>query len=179
MLGSDYRELIVPKRDNQNKKIAILAGGAALTIASIIFAMVSGQFLLLIISLLIGFGTWYLWIQNRIEYEYVISGDELTITKILAESKRKPMLTVSILKFTEFGNLCGASPVHADQTLVLACAEQDANAYYADFDHEDYGKTRLLITPNDDILAYLAKKLPRNLGFRWEPSRKNVTDENG
>ena len=112
--------------------------------------------------------------QNCIEYEYVISGDELQITKILAESKRKPMLTVSILKFSKFGCLTEADPIGSSTTLVLACAQQDENTYYADFDHEDYGQTRLLLSPNPDILLYLAKKLPRNLGFRYEPPAEDA-----
>ncbi len=173
MLGSDYRELIVPKRDNQGKKTAILFGGVLLALFTLILAF-TVHILMLLLTLAIGFGTWYLWTQNSIEYEYVISGDELVITKILAQSKRSPMLTVSILKFTAFGNLGSAPSIQANQTLVLACAEQDGSAYYADFDHAEYGPCRLLITPNDDILSYLAKKLPRNLGFRWEPSAETT-----
>lgn len=168
MLGSDYRELIVPKLDNQTKKYGILIGGIILTVLSVILALAGGLFLLLLLSLALGFGTWYLFTQERIEYEYVISGDELVITKILAESKRKPMLTVSIMKFTAFGNLREAGAPSDNQTLVLACTAQDSSAFYADFDHAELGRTRLILTPNDDILLYLAKHLPRSLGFRWE-----------
>ena len=96
MLGSDYRELIVPKLDNHAKKFGILIGGIALTAAVALFSLLSGKFLLLLIGVALGFGTWYLWVQNCIEYEYIISGDELEITKILAQSKRKPMLTVPL-----------------------------------------------------------------------------------
>ena len=168
MLGSDYRELIVPKLDNQGKKTGILAGGIAAGVLTLLLSLITGRMALLILPLLIGFGTWYLYVQNCIEYEYVISGDELVITKILAESRRKPMLTVSIDKFTAFGSIMGAPPVDAGTTLVLACSQQDTDTYYADFDHEDYGRTRLLLTPNEDILLYFVKKLPRNLGFRYE-----------
>ncbi|HBI86089.1 MAG TPA: hypothetical protein DDX71_07400 [Ruminococcus sp.] len=166
MLGSDYRELIVPKLDNHGKLIGILAGGGILTLASIILAIVSGRFLLLILSLALGAGTFYLSYNNRIEYEYVISGDQLDITKILSQSRRKPLLTVSLDKFTAFGKLTEAPPVSDSQTLVLACSAQDTACYYADFDHPEYGQTRLLLTPNEDILLYLEKHLPRSIGFR-------------
>lgn len=168
MLGSDYRELIVPRLDNSGKKIGILIGGGALTVAAIVFSLISGKFLLLFIAVLAAFGTWFLWMQNSIEYEYVISGDELQITKILSQSKRKPMLTVSITKFTAFGALRDAEHISNSATTVLACSAQDDTAFYADFDHSDFGQTRLIWTPNDDILLYLAKHLPRNLGFRWD-----------
>lgn len=166
MLGSDYRELIVPKLDNHGKLIGILAGGGLLTLAVIIIAIVSGRFLLLLLALVFGAGTFYLFYNNRIEYEYVISGDQLEITKILSQSRRKPMLTVSTDKFTAFGKLAEAPHISDSQTLVLACSAQDTACYYADFDHEQYGQTRLLITPNEDILLYLEKHLPRSIGFR-------------
>ena len=168
MLGSDYRELIVPRLDNSAKKYGILLGGCALTLVSVVIALVSGRFIMLLLSLVLGFGTWYLFTQERVEYEYIISGDELEVTKIIAESKRRPMLTVSLKKFTAFGALKEADAPGQSQTLVLACSAQDTSAFYADFDHDEYGQTRLVFTPNDDILLYLAKHLPRTLGFHWE-----------
>lgn len=173
MLGSDYRELIVPKLDNQAKKYGILIGGAVLTVLSVILALAGGFIWMLAVGLVLGFGTWYLFTQERIEYEYVISGDELTVTKIIAESKRKPMLTVSIHKFTAFGSLKDAGAPSDSVTLVLACAAQDSAAFYAEFDHDELGQTRLVLTPNDDILLYLAKHLPRTLGFRWEAQNQS------
>ncbi len=166
MLGSDYRELIVPKTDNGLQKTLILLGGSALTAALLIFSLLSGFMILLLLATALGFGTWYLWTCKRIEYEYVIAGDELNITKILAQSRRKPMMAVSIKKFTAFGRLSEAEG-SGSRTLVLACSAQDDTAYYADFDHESLGESRLVWTPNDDILEYLSKHLPRNLGFRF------------
>lgn len=168
MLGSDYRELIVPKLDNELKRSALLIGGIALTAASVIFFMLIGKPVLLLVSAALGVLTWYLNFTNRIEYEYILSGDELTVTKILAESKRKPMLTVSLTKVTACCKFSEAEPVSANQTIVLACTAQDDTAFCLDFDHPQYGQTRMLWTPNDDILLYLVKMLPRNLRFRWE-----------
>ena len=168
MLGSDYRELIVPRLDNTAKKNGILIGGALLTLAAVIVSLLYGNILTLFVAAGIGFGSWWLWTCNRIEYEYVIAGDELNLTKILAESRRKPMMAVSIKKFTAFGKLSEAAAQPAGQTTVLACAAKDDTAYYAEFDHETLGNTRLIWTPNDDILAYLSKHLPRNLGFRYD-----------
>ena len=169
MLGSDYRELIVPRLDNRAKAAGILVGGALLTLLIAAVSLIFGTPLLLLAAAAAGFLTWYLWSRERIEYEYVISGDQLDVTKILAESKRQPMLTVTLRQFTAFGQLRSAEPAPSGGTTVLACTEQDDTAFYADFDHESLGQTRLIFTPNDDILLYLAKHLPRNLNFRWEP----------
>ena len=79
-------------------------------------------------------------------------------------------------KFTAFGNLREAPQPSPSMTLVLACTAQDETAFYADFDHPELGQTRLVWTPNDDILLYLTKHMPRTLGFRWEP-QKNESAE--
>ena len=167
MLGSDYRELIVPKLDNRGKAAAILAVGSLLIILLIVLAFTVSTFFLLA-AVAAGFGVWYFFTQERIEYEYVISGDQLDITKIIAQSKRKPLIKVTFNTFQAFGSLRDAAPLSSSQTLVLACSAQDQSAFYADLDSSDYGQTRLVITPNDDILLYLAKHLPRSLNFSWE-----------
>lgn len=176
MLGSDYRELIVPRLDNQGKKAGILIGGSVLTAIVTLGALLTSRFILLLPALIAGFGTWYLWTQNRIEYEYIISGDELEVTKILAESRRKPMMSISTMKFTAFGNLREAPQPSPSMTLVLACTAQDETAFYADFDHPELGQTRLIWTPNDDILLYLTKHMPRTLGFRWDPQNNESAE---
>ena len=166
MLGSDYRELIVPKLDSRGRASAILIGGVLFVILLIVLAFTVSM-LFLFPAMAAGFGVWFLHRRERIEYEYVISGDQLDVTKIIAESRRKPMITVTFNTFSAFGNLRDAEPL-GSRTLILACSAQDQTAFYADLDHSEYGQTRLVFTPNQDILLYLAKHLPRSLNFRWD-----------
>lgn len=168
MLGSDYRELIVPRLDGSWKAPAVLIGGAALTVMVTAFSLLTGKFLLLLLAAAAGFATWYFWTAQRVEYEYIISGDELEITKILAESRRKPMFEASLKDFTAFGRLTEMPAASPSQTVVLACSAQDETAFCADLAHPTYGQTRLVFTPNDDILYYLSLHLPRHLDFRWD-----------
>ena len=175
MLGSDYRELIVPRLDQQSKPtITLIVGGIAVAACAALFFMTHSMLLILLAAA--GFGTWYFWRQSQVEYEYVIFGDEVRITKIIAQSKRKELLTTSLGKFTAFGNLSEAPAMHPGQALVLACAAQDNSAYYADFNHESFGQTRLLITPDDAILEYLSHHLPRTLNFRYTPPEQTEND---
>lgn len=169
MLGSDYRELIVPRLDQPNKPIITLIGGGIAVAVCIVLLFLTHSLLLLLVAAAVGFGTWYFWRQAQVEYEYVIFGDEVRITKIIAQSKRKEMLVTSLARFTAFGNLSDAPQPAPGQTLVQACALQDSSAYYADFSHESYGQTRLLFTPDASILEYLSNHLPRSLGFRYIP----------
>lgn len=166
MLGSDYRELIVPRLDSKARSTAVLIGGCALVLAALLLMLLTGKLLLLLLVAALGIGTWYLWTTQRVEYEYIISGDQLEITKILAESRRKPMITVSIKDFTAFRRLTEVTDGSTGQTLVLACSAQDDTAYCADMEQQNM---RIVFTPNEDILRYLELHLPRSLNFRYEP----------
>ena len=167
MLGSDYRELIVPRLDSKARSAAVLAGGIALTLLIVLLAMMTSK-LLILLAIAAGIGTWYLWTTQRVEYEYIISGDQLDITKILAESRRKPMITVSVRDFKAFGRLTEMPAAAPAQTVVLACSAQDETAFCADLDRTEHGQTRIVFMPNDDILYYLSQHMPRSLNFRWE-----------
>lgn len=168
MLGSDYRELIVPKQYGQGKTLGLVILCGAVAVITLIGALFTGAFALLLLTLIAGFGAWYFWYTGQIEYEYVISGDEMRITKIIAQSRRKEMLVFPLGNVTAFGRYTEAGADSAGQTLVLACTAPDSSAYYADLDHAQHGQTRLVLTPNDDILLYFEKHLPRRLNFRAE-----------
>ena len=167
MLGSDYRELIVPRAGQEEKSKFILIGGIVAVGALVALFFVTNSIITLLLAAAAGFGTWFLRSRSQIEYEYVIFGDEFRVTKIIAQTKRSEMLTCSLKTFTAFGSLAEAPQLSASQTLVLACTAQDHTAYFADFDHEQYGQTRLLFTPDASILDYLSKHMPRTIGFRY------------
>ncbi len=168
MLGSNYRELIVPKRDNIALRYGGTAVGILLIVLLVVIAFAISRMVVLLLTLPLGFGVWWFYTHQCIEYEYIIAEDQLTVTKLLAQSKRKEMLVVSMRTFKAFGKLNAAESLQSGQTLVLACSAQDASAYYAGFEHETLGMTRLVFTPNEDILLYLEKHLPRTLHFRYE-----------
>lgn len=170
MLGSNFFEALVPKQNTGGKAIATAIVGIVVTLLLAIVSILMQMYLLLILAMAAGFATWYLTISCQVEYEYVIAEDEFTITKVIAQSRRKPMVSTSLQKMTAFGHLSEASPLPDSHTLVLACATQDNSAYYAEFPHESYGNVRLIFTPDDRFLTYFAKHLPRNLQFRYESS---------
>lgn len=160
MLGADYMELIVPRREYRGKGLRLAAAafvGIVLSAGLIVLAFATGMMLLLFLVMLTGFAGWLLWRREKVEYEYVLSGDELRVTKIIAQSKRKELICVSLRDFQVRGRLSAAEPLSESATLVLACAAQDDTAYFADFDHSDYGATRLVFTPDSRMLEYLDK----------------------
>lgn len=92
---------------------------------------------------------YYLGTKQYIEYEYIITNGEIDIDKIVAKSKRTRLLTVKVSTFTAYGELTQDIKDDDSLTLVLASENTGIDDWYADFENESYGKTRLIFTPNE------------------------------
>ena len=94
------------------------------------------------------------------EYEYTFTNGELDIDKIIAQTKRKEMLSVSVGKFTDFGRYDVNTPEEtADMTIIMATDNIAEHEFYADFTHEYYGKTRLVFAPNEKVVSNIINSL--------------------
>ncbi len=171
MFNPNYCEALVKKEQGsglRNKGTLILMLGTVPVVLITLFALLFGLYPLLLVSILIAFGAWYLSTQQRIEYEYIFSDDDFTITKIIAEGKRKPLIEVSMKQVTAFGKLNEASPCGESVTLVLACRAEDEDAYYMDVTHPEYHEVRIVFTPTPRCLQFCSDHLPRVLRFYYK-----------
>ena len=118
------------------------------------------SFLLFLAAIGAGFGTYLLFKNTKIEYEYTFTNGELDIDKIIAQTKRKEMLTISVGKFTAFGKYDAETPEEtSDMTIVFATDNIVEHEYYADFPHEALGSTRLIFVPNEKMISNIIKFL--------------------
>lgn len=165
-----FLEYII-KKNRDAKDWAITAGGyfAALILSFIILGFV--RFLGGIGFLLIA-GAWYgaFWLMRSrdIEYEYILTNNELDVDKIASKRRRKHILTVDFRSV----ELCAKTddPLYAAdynnaQGIIkkydfTGISENDI--YFADFAGES-GKTRILFQPSDKIRESLRLINPRNV----------------
>lgn len=106
----------------------------------------------------------YLLVQGRyVEYEYTFTNGELDIDKIIAQKKRKELLTVEVRNFSDFGKYSDDMEETEDMTVVYATDNIISNEYYADFEHKEYGRTRLIFVPDERMLENIKKFLPAKL----------------
>ncbi len=106
----------------------------------------------------------YLLIQGRsVEYEYTFTNGELDIDKIIARKKRKALLSVEVRTFSAFGKYSDDMEESEDMTVVFATNNIAADEYYADFEHNEYGRTRLVFVPDERMLGNIKKFLPAKL----------------
>ncbi|MCQ2490066.1 MAG: DUF6106 family protein [Ruminococcus sp.] len=156
------------------KKIIILVGGILLTVMLAAFSVLMlGQGLLPFVGLVLaaatGVGTYWIITNMYVEYEYTFTNGELDIDKIIAKKKRIEMLSVSVGRFREFGRYDENTPDETDDmTVVFATSNIASEEFYADFDHDAYGSTRLVFCPDEDMLINMNKNLPRALRINTE-----------
>lgn len=160
------------------KSMALFVGGALLTLLLAGLALVvlfNGSPLGFLFGAALacasGFGTWRLFQNMQVEYEYTFTNGSLDIDKILAKTRRKELLTLEVRKVTDFGVYDSSVSEPSDMTIVEAAGtprvidEENGEAkkpvsYYADFPHEEYGNTRLIFTPDEKMLGMITRALP-------------------
>ena len=136
----------------------VIAGLAVLQLTKPIFAMLG-----LILAAVAGYGTYFAVQGSYVEYEYTFTNGELDVDKIVAKKKRTAMVSTAIKKFTAFGKYTDGMDESEDMTVVIASDNIASHEYYADFQHEEYGLTRLIFAPDERILDNIKKSLPPQL----------------
>lgn len=136
----------------------VIAGLAVLQLTKPIFAMLG-----LILAVAAGYGTYFAVQGSYVEYEYTFTNGELDVDKIVAKKKRTAMVSTDIKKFTAFGKYTDGMDESEDMTVVIASDNIASHEYYADFQHEEYGLTRLIFAPDERILDNIKKSLPPQL----------------
>lgn len=166
----NFAEQLVRKQPNSSdnfKRVVTFIGGIVVTILLVVLAFINLGNILCFLGLVLaagsGYGTYFLVEGMYIEYEYTFTNGELDIDKIIAKKKRSELVTAEVRKFTAFGKYTDNMEESDDMTVVISSDNIASHEYYADFDHEEYGKTRLIFSPNEKMLENIKKTLPRNL----------------
>ncbi|MBE7020266.1 MAG: hypothetical protein E7411_02385 [Ruminococcaceae bacterium] len=113
--------------------------------------------LICLIWALFFYGAWWLSQKLCVEYEYIVTNDELDVDRIIAKKTRKRLLTVSVKKFEEFG--CANKEKIAELKnrnfkviLDASSGSCDDMPYYAVFDNKQGESMLLIFNPTDRML---------------------------
>lgn len=171
-----FKEQMI-KKENTSKdttmRFLIAFASIALAFGVIMFTIMLRYFLPMafFIGGVIIYGGFYL-IQNlNLEYEYIFTNGDLDVDKIIAARNRKHLITVKVNDITDIGEYSEGGG--SDRTTVIASARNsELTDWYLDFKHHEYGDTRLIFTPNEDMLRVIKSHLPRAIR-----SKVNVADK--
>lgn len=141
--------------------LGLILGAAACMLASMYLEI---TFLVVIAVGLLALGVWLVSGMN-VEYEYIVTNNEMDIDKIIGRRKRKRMITVDLSKADDFGKYPPEKNIESD-TTVHATTGLEKNAHYLLVQHKDYGKVKVIFNPNEKIREAIVQEFPNSLSAR-------------
>ena len=168
-----YLELIIKQKYTFSKVIllillyltaTVLALGVLLIAAfSPAVMQLSGFFIALVF-----FGVWFVHKRFSVEYEYIVTNDELDVDRIVAKRSRKRLVTVSSRSFDEFGAVEGSDIMNRKRSfkvvLDASIGKGSVNRYYATFNNKHGDRMLLIFNPTSKMIDSFRIYNPRVIG---------------
>lgn len=160
-----------PTSADRAKLVLISVAGILLASAVMFFAIITGFMVLVIIAVGLIAGTVYYISGAYVEYEYIITNDEMDIDKIIGKRKRKRMITVDLSAAEAFAPYPSDEDIKADAT-VFASSGSETDAYYLITSHSSYGKVKVIFNPGERIREAIIQELPNALRIKLKHNVK-------
>ncbi len=165
-----YVECLV-KRRTDGVTLALKIGVVLASIAlglGLFFVCVATQLLsafgILALALCI-WGGWMILRRFELEFEYILTNFDLDIDTIIAQKKRRRLISFDLRRVEQFAFYDEARRRQLESANVNkrldASSHVDGETWYLLFDHKDHGKTLLLFSPDERIRKAVQAASPR------------------
>ncbi len=170
-MDSFVEQIVVKKKTlKQVLVVAVICVIAVFLIAaSILLVRIMGLLSAIVITAVF-YGAWYLLTAQNIEYEYCITNDTIDIDCIIAQRKRKRMVSVNGKKIESAGKYVPAQWENRkmDRTVVAAPSQNEDNLYYFTYHSKKNGNTLVVFQPDDRVKDSFYQGLPRLIQLEWD-----------
>lgn len=165
-------QIIVKKTDGKDllKRFAIISVTMLLVVISL-FCTVFIYPMLIFIGVGAVYVAWLMFAATSVEYEYIVTNNELDIDKIMGRRRRKRLITLKLSTSEAWGEYKEEQRLSANVTVAAHdCSLQ--NLWYILGTHEKHGRVLLLFTPADNVLFAVNKSMPYSLRSREITARE-------
>ena len=111
------------------------------------------------------YAVWYVFSIQKVDFEYSVSGNELTVAKVIALRKRKNICKIQINEIERLEK--DDTEIKKMRFLKTFIAARDIDSkdenYFAVFNSPAYGRCLLVFTPNEDILNGMKPHLKKDI----------------
>ncbi len=156
-----YLEFLIKQKYTFGKIVLLIFLYSVATILSLgvfIIAIVNPAVMQLsgFIVALIFFGVWFVNKRLSVEYEYIVTNDELDVDRIVAKRSRKRLVTVSVKNFDDFGvaedNIIFKKKRDFKVVLDASIGKGSINRYYATFYNKHGDRMLLIFNPTSKMI---------------------------
>ncbi len=151
-------------------KVGIIVAGIILLIVLGFLSMILGEFSIFAIAAMmgVGYGAWFLLTSQNVEFEYSFTNGEIDIDKIVAQRKRKRMITVVCRQVEAMGKYKAAAHEHTNyKTRIFACEDErdEQNTWYVVYNSVNFGKTLVVFNPPEKMLSAMKPFIPKTIVY--------------
>lgn len=150
-----YNEQMIQKQTEPKDIMMriLIAIGTALIIAICIFAALMFGFLpLIVVAAGAVYLSYLLFSGTFVEYEYIVTNNDLDIDKITGKRKRKRLVTVKLNTVKQWGEYTESAGSDVSAT-VMATDATGYDAWYLIADHDRLGKIMVIFTPSQETIT--------------------------
>ena len=172
-----FSEQLLQKRNTgRDTVIRVLYCLGAAVLAAAAAAATPFVGLVLPIAVIAGIIWLLVWLLQgtMVEYEYIVTNDDLDIDKITGRRKRKRMVTVSLRGVKSLAEYTSGSVIDADVT-VMAHDESGENMYCLICNITEYGDVAVIFNPNNRTLYNMIGGFSPKVKHEYEELYKRVT----
>jgi len=172
-----YTEQIVKKKKGivgWSILAAILVGAIAIIYVGLLMPQ-----LFLMIMLGVGFGMWYLIGTQNVEFEYCVTNGDIDIDQIVAQRRRKRIVSVRGQKLQTIAPLTedALKGKKVDRFVMAAPSLNEEGNWYFTYTSKKSGFTAVVFQPNEKVLYSIHRGLPRLAQIEMEKAGYQPTEE--
>lgn len=151
---------VKPNSKTKMKKTLIIVAGIIIAAVGMIFG---GSFIGPIVVVAVLFGGSYLIKGMNLEYEYILTNNELDIDKIMNKERRKRIFTIDFKGISVMAHIDDGvrKPEfeRAQKTIDISSGEKGPNTYVIVFMNEN-DLTQLILEPNEEMQQAMFRQAP-------------------
>ena len=152
-------QIVAKKKGGKEYGIIFLVILAALVLTAALFLLFPP---LMVLVVGIGYGAWWLITSQNVEYEYSVTNGDIDIDQIIAQRKRKRIVSVSGSKIESLVpyNAAEYANRHFDRT-VMAAPSMEAATWCFTYHSKKNGHTLVVFSPEERVLNALKSGLTK------------------
>ena len=152
-------QIVAKKKGGKEYGIIFLVILAALVLTAALFLLFPP---LMVLVVGIGYGAWWLITSQNVEYEYSVTNGDIDIDQIIAQRKRKRIVSVSGSKIESLVpyNAAEYANRHFDRTVMAAPATEAATWCFT-YHSKKNGHTLVVLSPEERVLNALKSGLTK------------------
>lgn len=168
----EYIEYLVKRRTDTKTtliKTGIIVGTVVLGIGLLLGCLLVPLLRMLYPLILAGviYGAWFLISSMKLEYEYILTNYELDVDKIIAQRRRKRMITVNLRNIDLMAPKTDRYKQEYEsaniKTFIHAQTGEPGTEYFVRFSTQKTGQTVLFFNPNERIISGARHASPRKV----------------